>query len=426
MMGLYGILYGLTLVASAVLSPFVPKLRRGLAGRIGLVKRLKAAKLGNEPFWFHFASSGEFEQCLPLLEEIKRRQPQQAVLLTYFSPSGERAVSFEKKRRIESGQSIPWDCSDYAPFDLTFQVKQFMEVARPRAFISINREIWPRILAEGKRRNIPRFLLAVFLPERNESRFRYYERWTKLFGFVGTVDSHTARFLSQKLSPLLKVEQLGDPRIERVLSRKERQKKSPPWLDFFPKSRVNILCASIWPEDFQALKPSLQLPNARFVLVPHEPKESFHREIISWGKAHDRKFRLWSHWIREPDETSHLIVDEVGHLAEMYVLSAFVFVGGSFVSRIHNVLEPAAYGKPILTGPFIWNSAQALEWNELSRGLKAAKNGAELFAHFKMLLENESLRAEWSSFLLEWMQANRDVAKRYVDLILGKKVPTSF
>jgi len=413
---LYTLLYSVVLGTIAPLSPLVPKLSKGLSGRRGLLKRLKTRKLAN-PYWFHVASSGEFEQVLPILDALKKEKPGCQTLLTYFSPSAARAVALEEERRRKNGVSVSWDYADFSPFDFPWSVSHYLDEARPKAFVAIHREIWPNLLSECEERNIPRLLFAAFFPERNRRNFWLYRPWIRRFEKVGTVDLPSQQYLQREL-PKTPIQRIGDPRSQRVVARREMQ-KTPAWGDFFKDQRV-FIGASLWPKDFEALKPALKAAlerKVRLILVPHESKEGFLKEILAWGKAQGAPIRLWSSWLLGPDETSHLIIDSVGLLAELYSIAHTVFVGGSFVGRIHNVLEPAAYGKPILTGPYIWNSAQAGEWNARGLGLKSTHNSEEVARALTALLEDNALYMKWSTFLQDSLKEANQIPSRYLQLL---------
>jgi 3-deoxy-D-manno-octulosonic-acid transferase len=410
---LYTLLYSMVLGTIAPLSPFIPKLSRGLRGRRGLLGRLPAGDSHNRPYWIHVASSGEFEQALPLMEEIQKRSSA-PVILTYFSPSAQKAVTLETERRKNNGVSVPWDYADFSPLDFPWSVSHFLDRVKPKAFIAIHREIWPNIVEGCYEQGIPCFLFAAFFPEPRRRNLWLYRPWLRRFHKIGTVDNSSATFLQESF-PRTSIQRLGDPREQRVMARRQMQ-KSPPWASFFANQRI-LIAASVWKKDFEGLKPTLQAAlkaKTRLVLVPHELNEGFIQEMLSWVKAQGQPCRLWSSWLLSPDETSHLIVDKVGLLAELYSIAHIVFVGGSFVGRIHNVLEPAAYGKPIVTGPYIWNSAQAEEWNARGLGLKSAKDSGELRAIVTTLLQDESLYSQWSTFLKESLEDASSVAIRYV------------
>lgn len=399
-------------VAGQIVRPFSPKIGSTYSGRKGLAARLAHAvrEWKTAPVWFHVASSGELEQCLPLVDELKRRRPAAKVLITYFSPTAKKAIELEKQRREAAGIAPSWDYADFAPFDFKADVERFVEIAKPQALVIVNREMWRHLVAACDHRKIPCLLFAVHFPEAALRARKWYEPSLARFKAIGTTDEASAKRLGRGAIAM------GDPRIERVLMRRSLRPKTA-WEDFF-EQKPTWICASVWPKDFQALIPALTLALEEFatwrlVIVPHEPSPAFVEQLSGWFKSRKNAARLWSHWMYEPDDTSHLIVDKVGFLAELYRVAELTFVGGSFQARIHNVLEPAAYGKPILSGPFIQNSREAVEMN--GSALQSAATPEELAFHAKIWLVDESKREEAGKKASEYLQKRSGSVKSYVD-----------
>lgn len=358
---LYAIFYALTLLGGL----FYPKLKRAHRDRRGLLERVRALTAGWTPgaWWVHIASSGELEQALPILDALRARFPDDKIFLSYFSPSAKDAVKLEEKRRAPAGRTVPWDGADYSPFDFATTVNGYLDALRPRCFITIHRELWPGVVAGCARRGIPVFLLAASFPRRQANLPGWQRRQLENLSAIGVTREEAALWLQAQVNgPKIRV--VGDPRVERVLSRKEMARPAP-WLPFFVDQSI-FLAASLWPKDYDALRESLvrlkaEAPSWRVILVPHEPKRKFVDFLYADLKSIGYKPRLWSRWLEEPDESCALVVDKVGLLAELYRVSQMVFVGGSFAHRVHNVLEPAAYGCRLFTGPRIGNSLEALE-----------------------------------------------------------------
>ncbi len=322
----YFILYALGFSISWLALPFSVKVRTGLLGRMGLVRRIKWAtsELGSKAVWVHVASAGELEQAFPILEQLKFKGKK--VFLSYFSPSGKQALDLELRRRMDLNQSLCWDYADYSPFDFSFSVTLFLNALNPSHFICINREIWPGIIGECKRRNIPCSLLGVYFSPKSKRRLKFNKRWINQFGFVGTVDIQTANFLKDALDGPC-IEYFGDPRIERILHRKTLGGR-PHWAKYF-ESPV-LLCGSICFKDFKNLKPSIELAlekNWRVILVPHEINNILVRRLIHYFNRIQAPVLTWRAFLNNPDRASVIIVNEVGLLAELYRVATVVFVG---------------------------------------------------------------------------------------------------
>lgn len=309
--------------------------------------------MGRAPWWFHVASSGELEQCVPILESLHERQAG-PVFLSYFSPTAERAIQLEKDRRERAGLPAVWSAADYCPWDIPSNVDRYLGALSPRRLVVIHREIWPMLLRGCSRREIPAALAAT--------SFRTVPRWyrpgLRRLDAVATVNTET-RDLLIPLSPDARVVALGDPRRERALARAERGRRRGWHLGH---GEPVLVLGSLWPEDFDALRPGLEriFGEWRIVLVPHQPDEQFVERLLGWARKLGSA-ALWSRWREKREDVTAVVVDTVGELAEIYSLATAAFVGGSFRSRVHNVLEPAAYGIPVLTGPRFENSLEARE-----------------------------------------------------------------
>lgn len=414
-------------LVSFLLLPLSKKLRLGIQGRKGLNERLKKAKasweikdLESSPYWFHFASAGELEQAIPIAEELKKRNPKSPILFTFFSPSGEKAVRLEADRRKKGNRPLPWDAADYLPFDLPWRVEQALDIIKPKALILINRELWPTLILKTNQRNIPIFLFSAFFPIQKTKMLSVWRPYLKHLKQIGTVGDSSTTLLLQT-EPTLKVKSIGDTRIERVLERKNLQSFPPAWGSFL-EPRTLLIGASLWNEDFEALKPAIQkvareFPNWRVCLVPHEPEEAFIQKIKSWGKEQSISFRRFSHFLQTPDEVSPLIVDQVGLLAELYRYSSLAFVGGSFRARVHNVLEPAAYQNAIIVGPYIQNSFEATEMDRLKQGVKSVSSSEEALDSILKRVSDVSFVKSEGLAAHQYLMDRRGSAAAYCDLL---------
>jgi 3-deoxy-D-manno-octulosonic-acid transferase len=404
-----------------VVSPFVPKVRKGLQGRRGLNQRIRMARKqwARQPYWFHFASSGEFEQAIPILDALKQQDPSVPLFLSYFSPSGERAVRLEMQRRLTAGRPIPWDAADYGPYDFPWTARRYLKLLAPRALVLLNREFWPELLHACFKRRVPVYAFAVFFSVGKARRLFFgYRYWLSQMTFLGTTDRSTADFLKSELGDK-RIETVGDPRIERVVARQELSPLCPVQKSVGTRW---FIAASLWEEDFRALLPSLPLflerPEWKVFLVPHEPRAPFLAKIERAVSELEAYCVRWS--ALRPGGLIHsvVLVDTVGGLAELYRNADLAFVGGGFRKRVHNVLEPAAYAVPIVTGPKISNSYEAVQMS--SGGLFVSKDADELSKCLeKMLAHPEALPGEGAK-ARAFLKVGQGVGKRYSQILLGQ------
>lgn len=399
-----------------LLIPFNKKIRLGVLGRYQAFFYLNKIQVPNgfRSFWFHVASSGEFEQVLPILDLLKAQDPKTYLFVTYFSPSGERSIRLETGRRIKANKPIPWDKADYCLFDFKFLMRKVLEKLNPTAFIAIHREIWPGILMACQEKNVPCYLFSAYFPPSHAKSFWKYDHWIKYFKLVGTVDEESAAFLKNAV-PTLNAKQVGDSRIERVVARRKFQTAPPPYASFFENQNV-VVVGSVWPEDFHEIIKAVRVhKDKRFIFVPHEPNAEFSNQIIEALKKEGLKTRLWSRWLLEPDTTSQLVYDSIGGLFELYSIARVALVGGSFVKRVHNVLEPAAYGLPILTGPLMENSREARELYS-SHGLYKCQDGKDIEAALTELDKEENYKTAKHN-VETFIQNGLGASQKYVQLI---------
>jgi len=402
------------------------KLREGMRGRIQGWNRLQQS-LAQKPhahkrFWVHCASAGELEQALPLLERVREAEPQAFIALTCFSPSAFRAVQAERQRRSTAALSIPWDFADYLPWDFPWSTRRFLRTLQPTLGILIQREFWPELLTQCHQQRVPLFLAAASLRTYPQPILRPFYKWSfRHFTLAGTIDVQTQQWI-QHLAPQLNVQVLGDPRAERVLQRRKQFLSQSSWSSSL-RSWPIFIGASLWEEDFSALLPTLRaakqwLPQLRFVLVPHEPNES---RLLKWEsriQAAGFSSRRWTEFLTEPEQLPDVIfVDQVGFLAELYSLATWVFVGGSFKKRVHNIFEPLAYNCILITGPHIRNSPEASELHLLG-GLTVASSPAELIQVTQPLFLNPEKQADARRQAHEFLQAKQACSARYLQVIL--------
>jgi 3-deoxy-D-manno-octulosonic-acid transferase len=420
MLLVYRILYGVWYLGLWAASPFSTKVRAGLYGRKGLAQRLKGYRRDwkSRPYWFHFASAGEFEQAIPILESMKKRHPETPLFLSYFSPSGARAVQLEAVRRSQAGLAIPWDAADYSPLDFASSVWEFLALLRPKGLVLLNREFWPELLEECFKQKIDVYAFAVYFSNNKAKRLLFfYRRWLDRITFLGTTDQTTADFLTQELRTA-QVQVIGDPRIERVLNR--RQIAKSPLLSKEQGTRF-FVAASLWPEDVKALIPSLKLlfrhPEWKVFLVPHEPEESFIKDLEALVDGAGAYSVRWTKRRANAPLPGVVVVDTVGWLAELYHHADLAFVGGAFRSRVHSVLEPAAYGVPILTGPKVANSFEALQMNEQKAGLRVANDADALADHVLSYLQSPAELKLQGAKALAFLNGKKGVGDKYCEIL---------
>ena len=294
--------------------------------------------------WFHAASLGEFEQGRPLIEKIKEEKPEYKILLTFFSPSG-----YEVKKNYEGADIV---C--YLPFDFHTNANKFLDLTKPEIAIFIKYEFWMNYLNELKKRNIPTYIIsAIFRPTQIFFRWYGYRYRDVLndFTWFFVQDENSLKLLER--SNLRNISITGDTRFDRVYQISKQEKKLPLVEEFVnraEKKQFVLIAGSTWDKDEEILIPYFnQHPEIKLIIAPHETGKS---RIMELQNRLKRPSMLYSQADdKELEKAECLIIDCVGLLSSIYRYGTIAYVGGGFGTGIHNVLEAAVYGMPVLFGP---------------------------------------------------------------------------
>ncbi len=291
--------------------------------------------------WVHASSLGEFEQGRPLIELIKQQHPEKKILLTFFSPSG-----YEVRKNYQHADIV---C--YLPFDLPGNVNRFLDIINPQIAIFIKYEFWMNYLTSCKKKGISTYIIsAIFRPD--QIFFRWYGA-----GYRKVLYSYDKIFVQDKSSfDLLSAYNIknvvisGDTRFDRVYD-VFTQQKSFPLIDLFKNPNVfTLIAGSSWPDDEDILINYFNQHNEiKLIIAPHEIHEEHINNICSKLK---RQYIKYSEAAEENIENKDcLIIDCFGMLSSIYKYGNAAYIGGGFGSGIHNTLEAAVYGIPVVFGP---------------------------------------------------------------------------
>lgn len=367
-----------------LLSPlFSPKMGLFVNGRKSLVNTLKSTlKKGDKTIWFHCASLGEYEQGVPIIKKTKEEFPDHKIIVSFFSPSG-----FEVKKNDKLA-----DCTVYLPLDTPKNAKNFINLLQPSVAIFIKYEFWPNYLFELKKKNIPTILVSGLF-RKDQVFFKFYG------GFMRrTLNSFSHFFvqdqLSKSLLKQLKISQVtvsGDTRFDRVSDQLSMNNK----LDFialFKQDLFCLVCGSTWPKDESILINYINdfSNNTKFIIAPHDVNNL---RIESLKKKLKVKTVLYSE--REKYNISDyqvLIIDTVGLLTKVYSYADVAYIGGGIgmgANGLHNILEAATFGVPIIIGENYTNFPEAKKLKELN-GLFSVATPQEFFDIFNQLKTDAS------------------------------------
>lgn len=324
-----------------VLALFSKKTAHFLKARANSLETIQSKISGNDQvLWFHCASLGEFEQARPLIESCKKDFPNHRIALTFFSPSG-----YEVQKNYAFA-----DVVTYLPLDRKKSVVRFIEALRPQVLFLIKYEFWPNLISELQKQKIPVFSVA--------SIFRKQQLFFKPWGFYMKNILKKIDFFfvqneaSQKLLSSVGIENtlvIGDTRTDRVLDILNQDNTNETIADFIQDQDCFVVGSS-WPEDIAILSKTIDSKsNLKTIIAPHNVDEaslrqvelSFHKTVIRWSDLSQQK----------KEDADILLIDCVGILTKIYSYADIAYVGGGMGTKgLHNTLEPAVFGIPILIG----------------------------------------------------------------------------
>jgi 3-deoxy-D-manno-octulosonic-acid transferase len=339
--------------AAAVAPPGGSKVLRALAGRRGIRARYAQwGRTSRDPrrplLWVHAPSVGEGLQARPLLDLARRERPDAQLAYTHYSPS---ALSF--------AQSLDVDFRDYLPFDTRGDARAILAALQPTVLVFSKLDVWPRLAVAasdtGVRLGIVSATLAAASSRRSDlAATLLRDAYTRLDA-VGAIDEADAdRLVALGVRPAV-ITVTGDTRYDQVWERAAVVDRSGPLLHTLISERPTLVAGSTWPADegpLLAAWPAVRskLPGARLIVAPHEPTDAHLARIESWARREG--LRLAHLGAQDAALSDVILVDRTGVLGDLYALADAAFVGGGFhAAGLHSVLEPAAFGAPVLFGP---------------------------------------------------------------------------
>lgn len=321
---------------------FHPKIKLFVDGRNQTFSILKnKIQKENNVIWIHVASLGEFEQGLPLIEKLKTTYTTYKILITFFSPSG-----YEVKKNTAVADAVA-----YLPLDTRRNAKHFIDTVNPILAIFVKYEIWPNYLKELKEKQVPILLISAIF-KKEQVFFKWYggimrkalQAFTHLF-----VQDHNSVKLLKSIN-LNNATSSGDTRFDRVAEILERN-NTLSFMKLFQGNETCFVAGSTWPEDEEIIVKFINetQKHLKFVLAPHNIKTE---HIQSLKKSISKKVVLYTE-IEQNDISSCevIIINTVGLLTKIYSYADIAYVGGAFATGLHNTLEPAVFGIPIIIGP---------------------------------------------------------------------------
>ncbi|AOM77154.1 3-deoxy-D-manno-octulosonic acid transferase [Pedobacter steynii] len=372
MLWLYNIgisFYGLIV---SVFSIFNSKAKLFCQGRKNIFDHIeKTIDSTKRHIWFHFASLGEFEQGRPVLEKIKELHPQKRIVITFFSPSG-----YEVRKNYPLAAGV-----FYLPLDTPDNAKKFVSLINPEMAIFTKYEFWYHYFKTLNDRNTPLYLISgIFRP--NQIFFSWYGSFhRKILNFVDHFFVQNRE--SVDLLKSLKLENTslsGDTRFDRVAENAQSPRKVTPVENLWTNSPV-FIAGSTWPADERLIAVLIkQQPDWKFIIAPHEIDEHHILEIEKLVPGATR----YSKFLTGTSVAQTLIIDNIGLLSSLYQYADISYIGGGFGAGIHNTLEAAAFGIPIIFGPKYdkFQEAKDLINLQAARSIETESDLTAAFIHF--------------------------------------------
>ena len=392
---------------------FNEKVRRGLRGRKRIFEELilDSANLSKTKkiIWFHSSSLGEFEQAKPIIEALKK-DPTINILVTFFSPSG-----YENSRKYPHA-----DLVSYIPFDTYQNAQRFRQIVRPDLAVMMRYDIWPNHIWAMEKFDMPIFLVDATMKRTSPRKLPLLKNFHKILfkelTKILTVSKSDAEGFKSFGCSDKQINVVGDTRFDRVYQRSLNARTRNLINENLLKDKKIFAAGSTWSVDEDVIIPAfIKLAkydkSAVLLIAPHEPSilnlEKIENEFV--GKLSTIRFSHMNNYKNE----QVIIVDSIGILLTLYTYASAAFIGGSFKQSIHNVLEAAVYGIPVLFGPKIENSQETKELLKRGGGI-LIRNKREAFRQMRMLFSNEDLRKAKGQIALQYVQENLGATDKIV------------
>lgn len=399
-------------LAIRLTSLFNSKARMAIKGRKNWSKTLaKKIETNSRYIWFHCASLGEFEQGRPVIEEIKKQYPEYRIVLTFFSPSG-----YEIRKNYPLA-----DIVTYLPFDTPRNAKNFLKIVQPEKAFFIKYEFWHFYISELKKQGIPVYLISGIFREsqhffKNNIWGRWYKKMLFRFDHFFVQNKKSAELLSSIGVNNFTVS--GDTRFDRVTAIAAGAKEIPAVEKFRKQSKL-IVAGSTWKPDEELLTTFINnAGNVKMIIAPHEVSSANINRLKQMLKKPAELFSETQN--NMPDDCQVLIIDSIGVLSSLYRYGDVAYIGGGFGVGIHNILEAATYGLPVIFGP---NYTKFKEANDLTErdGAHVISNYNELNTTLKSLLENPEKLKNSSAICKKYVEENVGATSVIIKKVFNKQ-----
>ena len=416
---LYQLFLILYAIAFRIAAFFNNKAKLGLRGRKNILSTIRSNNpaSGQQVIWMHCASVGEFEQGRPVVESLKKSYPEITIVLTFFSASG-----YEAMKNYKGADQIY-----YLPLDSASNAKKMLDALNPTLVLWVKYEFWYHYLHELKSRKIPVLLISGIFRDSHPFFKWYGSLWREMLGSFSYlfVQNESSAILLSSIGIRENTLVTGDTRFDRVIEIAEKFEPLPAIERFCGKNRV-IVAGSTWEEDeTEFIHYVRSNPDIKFIFAPHETDKGHLQDM---KKAFPNAV-FYSELINYPLDASImpnvLIIDNVGILSRLYYYANISFVGGGFgADGVHNVLEAAVYGKPVIFGPEYKKYAEAIGLVDCGGGIPI-QNALELESLVNTFWEQEGVLTTKGAAANNFVYAHAGSSKKIIQFIQEKRLLTN-
>lgn len=384
-----------------------PKMKLFVDGRKETFQKLEQSiSKDDQVIWVHAASLGEFEQGLPIIEKLRTEKPSYKILVTFFSPSG-----YEVKKNTSVADAVV-----YLPIDTKNQVKKFLDLARPKLAIFVKYEIWPNYLMELESRKIPTLLISALF-KKEQVYFKWYGNFMRkslsAFFHIFIQNEKSKELLSSVGINNTTIN--GDTRLDRVSEILERD-NTLPIIEAFKKDNFCLVAGSTWAEDETILLDFINNSSKKlkYILAPHKIEKD---KILGLAGSLAKKTILLSNSnLKTVYNYDVLIIDNIGMLTKIYNYADIAYVGGGFSTGLHNTLEPAVFGIPVIIGPNYEGFKEA-EDLVAQKGILSIHDSWSFGETFKRLLDKPELIQRAGEINASYITKNKGASIQIMDYI---------
>ncbi|MFD0794266.1 3-deoxy-D-manno-octulosonic acid transferase [Mucilaginibacter litoreus] len=355
--------------------------------------------------WFHFASLGEFEQGRPVLEQVRKLYPQSKIVITFFSPSG-----YEIRKNTPLADAVY-----YLPLDTESNARRFIGSIKPIVAIFTKYEYWYHFFNELHKQHIPLYVISgIFRP--GQVFFKWYgslhRQMLKMVTWFFVQDADSKHLMHD--AGITNVTISGDTRFDRVWANAQ-QPKGLPEIENFKNGQRLFIAGSTWPDDEKLIAVLVtQYPDWKFIIAPHEIPED---KIIGLINLLPQKTTVrYSQLATHNTQPSTLIIDNIGMLSALYQYADVAYIGGGFGAGIHNTLEAAAFGMPVIFGPEYSKFKEARDLVELKAAF-SINNKQELNAIAEMLMCDDNVRHAAANLTRNYVEQNTGATEVIINYI---------